>query len=127
VRAEGAGDPAGRLAERVVEQELEIERLLSEAGGEAASVIAQANAERWARHMGERGDAALYQSQLLAYRANPPYFRAQAYLRRLYGALDGRRVYVLPADASLTAEIDLKHDRQSASFLQDDFVPSSRE
>lgn len=127
VRAEGAGDPDGRLAERVVEQELEIERLLSEAGGEAASVIAQANAERWARHMGERGDAALYQSQLLAYRANPPYFRAQAYLRRLYGALDGRRVYVLPADASLTAEIDLKHDRQSASFLQDDFVPSSRE
>ncbi|MEO1007353.1 MAG: SPFH domain-containing protein [Planctomycetota bacterium] len=106
---------------RIVEKQIEIEALLADAGGEAAALIAEANAGRWERHMGERGDAALYAGQLAADRANSSYYRAQLYLQRFFDALQDRRVTIVPDAADLQLDVDVTFERQDTGFLQDDF------
>jgi regulator of protease activity HflC (stomatin/prohibitin superfamily) len=119
--------PDEDLEQAITAQELKIDALLADAGGQAASLIAVAQAQRWQRHMGQWGEAQLAVGQAAADRANRPYFRAQLYLDRLFSALDGKRVVIVPADRDLTMEVDLKHDRQSGGILQDDFSSSSGE
>lgn len=109
------------LEASIVEQDLKIEGLLSRAGGEAASMIARAQAERWERHMGQWGEAQLALGQAVSDRANSPYFRASLYLERFFGALEGKRLMLLPGGAEKSFEVDLKHDRQSGAVLQDGF------
>lgn len=110
------------LEARIVEQDLKIEGLLSRAGGEASSLIARAQAERWDRHMGQWGEAQLAMGQAASDRANSPYFRASLYLERFFGALEGKRLMVLPGGVEKSFEVDLKHDRQSGAVLQDGFT-----
>lgn len=118
-------EPDEALEEAITAQELKIDGLLSDAGGQAASLIAVAQAQRWQRHMGQWGEAQLAIGQAAADRANQPYFRAQLYLDRFFGALEGKRVIIVPGGRDLTMEVDLKHDRQSGAILQDDFSSSS--
>lgn len=109
---------------QIVAQELKIDGLLAEAGGEAASLIAIAQAERWQRHMGQWGEAQLAMGQAVSDRANSAYFRAQLYLERFFNALDGKRIMIVPGGGDITMDIDLKFDRQAGSILEDDFQPS---
>ena len=108
------------LEAAITEQELKIDSLLAAAGGQAASLIAEAQAQRWERHMGQWGEAQLAMGQAASDRANQPYFRAQLYLERFFAALEGKRITVVPADRDLTMEVDIKFDRQAAGFLQDE-------
>ncbi|MEQ9095858.1 MAG: SPFH domain-containing protein [Phycisphaerales bacterium] len=112
------------LEAEIIEQELKIDRLLAEAGGQAASLIAEAQAQRWERHMGQWGEAQLAMGQAAADRANRPYFRAQLYLDRFFNALDGKRVMIVPGRRGVSMEVDLTHDRQGGGILQDDFSSS---
>lgn len=109
------------LEAEIVEQELKIDRLLAEAGGQAASLIAEAQAQRWERHMGQWGEAQLAMGQSVADRANREYFRAQLYLERFFGALDGKRIMIVPGGRNVSIDVDLSHDRQGGAILQDDF------
>ncbi|MEO1279436.1 MAG: hypothetical protein AAFV77_10820, partial [Planctomycetota bacterium] len=108
-------------------QELTIDALLAEAGGEAASLIAMAQAERWQRHMGQWGEAQLAIGQAASDRANRPYFRAQLYLDRFFEALQGKRLTIVPGGQDVSMQVDLKHGRQSTSMLEDDFQSSGGE
>lgn len=112
------------LEAEIVEQELKIDRLLAAAGGQAASMIAEAQAERWERHMGQWGEAQLAMGQAAADRANRGYFRAQLYLDRFFAALEGKRLMIVPGRQGVSMEVDLKHDRQGGGILQDDFSTS---
>ncbi|UYV12741.1 MAG: SPFH domain-containing protein [Phycisphaera sp.] len=114
-----------QLEDSIIEQELKIDGLLADAGGQAASLIADAQAQRWERHMGQWGEAQLAMGQATADRANRPYFRAQLYLERFFSALDGKRVMIVPGGGIVSIEFDGTHDRQSGAVLQDDFSPSS--
>lgn len=116
-----------QLEDNIIEQELKIDGLLADAGGQAASLIADAQAQRWERHMGQWGEAQLAIGQAAADRANRPYFRAQLYLDRFFSALDGKRVMVVPGGGIVSIEFDGTHDRQSGAVLQDDFSSSSGE
>lgn len=109
------------LEDAIIEQELKIDGLLAEAGGQAASLIAEAQAERWERHMGQWGEAQLAVGQAAADRANPRYFRASLYLDRFFGALDGKRIIVVPGGGDISMEVDLSHSRQSGAVLEDGF------
>lgn len=113
-----------QLEAEIVAQELKIDGLLADAGGQAASLIAEAQAQRWQRHMGQWGEAQLAMGQAAADRANRPYFRAQLYLDRFFNALDGKRVMIVPGREDVAMEVDLKHDRQGGAILQDDFSSS---
>lgn len=121
LQAERGDAEDAELEEAITAQELRIDQLLAAAGGQAASLIATAQAQRWERHMGQWGEAQLAMGQAASDRANRPYFRAQLYLDRFFAALDGKRVTVVPSGRDVTMEVDLKHDRQSAGILQDDF------
>lgn len=83
------------------EKEFAVQRLLEEAGGESASRIARASAERWERHMADRGRAALYQGQLAAYRASPLYYQSSLYFKALRSGLERARVYITSPDVSV--------------------------
>jgi len=78
----------------VVEQELAIQRLLEEAGGEAGAALIAASAERWAMHMGERGKAALFAGQVAGYRAAPALYMASRYFDALLETMAESRVYL---------------------------------
>lgn len=121
LQAQRGTDVDEEFESQIVEQELKIDRLLAEAGGQAASLIAEAQAQRWERHMGQWGEAQLAMGQAAADRANRPYFRAQLYLDRFFAALDGKRVMIVPGGRDMTVDVDLSHDRQGGAILQDDF------
>ena len=120
LQSQRGDDEDDELEEAITAQELKIDQLLADAGGQAASLIAKAQAQRWERHMGQWGEAQLAMGQAASDRANRPYFRAQLYLERFFNALDGKRVTIVPSGRDVTMEVDLKHDRQSASILQDE-------
>jgi len=109
------------LEDTIVEQELKIDGLLAEAGGQAASLIAEAQAKRWERHMGQWGEAQLAIGQAAADRANPLYFRASLYLDRFFSALDGKRIIVVPGGGGMSMDVDLTHSRQSGAILEDGY------
>lgn len=80
-------------AERT-EQRLKIVALIQRAGGDAAVLLNQASAERWARHMGERARLAGYQGRLESYNAAPALYRAFTYFDVLREAMADSRVYI---------------------------------
>ncbi len=92
---------------------LEVQRMLEEAGGEAGSELLYAGAERWRRHMDERGAAVLYEGQLAAYAAAPELYRSSLYFDALKEAMQGTRLYLITGDpAKVTIRTDLQ-DRTS--------------
>jgi len=92
----------------LTEIELEIDRLLESSGGGAGARLARASADRWVRHMGERGSAALYAGRVQSYRAAPGLFMTREYLSALGDAMRRSRVYWVGADhADLNFVLDL--------------------
>lgn len=104
---------AGASAEEIIEKELNVERLLDEVGGRAANLVAEARADRWQRHMSERGRAARYQGQLAAYRAAPVVYKADLYFDAMRSMIMDARLYITSdLVPDLRIEMDL-HDRES--------------
>ena len=90
---------------RQAETEQEIERLLSEARGEAAELVHAARAYRWSRSVGEQASSDRFAGELLAYEAAPVYYRTRRFLEVLAEGLTGRRKFVItgdPGDTLLT-------------------------
>ncbi len=88
--------------------ELEVQKLLESAGGEAGELLLYASAQRWTRHMTERGRAVLLDGQQQAYLASPRLYRSQSYFEALLEAIEDARVYLTPSDLeSLHIRIDL--------------------
>lgn len=94
----------GGQAERdrqIRETEVQIEELLSKAGGEAAIAIQNARAERWSHHMLARGQAESQEGRLAAFKAAPQAYITQVYFRTLQEMMSKSRVYIL-ADSGKT-------------------------
>ncbi len=99
---------SGADADSITEAELEVQRLLERAGGEAGEAILRASAERWQRHMSERGKAVLLAGQEQAYEASPALYRSSAYFDALIDVIRNARVYLTPHDLeSLKIRMDL--------------------
>jgi modulator of FtsH protease HflK len=112
-RAEG-NDSTG-----YIEAELDVQRLLERAGGEAGELILAAGANRWIRHMSERGQASLLQGQQQAYLASPQLYRSNMYFQALKEAMENSRVYLTPADLeSLRVRLELQ-DKQVGTDVFD--------
>lgn len=106
----------------MTETELEVQRLLETAGGEAGEKLLDAGARRWTRHMNERGRAVLLDGQHQAYAAAPSLYRSRAYFDALLDAIENARVYLTPSDLeALHIRIDLM-DKEAG---QDVFDPEA--
>lgn len=85
---------AGPTAAAVADQEFKVQKLLEQAGGSAASSIAKASADRWTRHMSERGRAARYRGQLASYQAAPLIYKSSLYFDALKETMKGARLFI---------------------------------
>jgi len=109
----------GRDSTPYIEAELVVQRLLERAGGEAGELILSAGANRWVRHMSERGRASLLQGQQEAYLASPSLYRSGMYFQALLDAMRDSRVYLTPADLeSLKVRLELQ-DKQVGTDVFD--------
>jgi regulator of protease activity HflC (stomatin/prohibitin superfamily) len=96
---------SGATPEEIAEQEDLIERLLDRAGGNAASMIQAASAERWKKHMGERSRATRYEGQLRMYRAAPSVYQAGLYFDAIRDSMRNARVFITSPDVFVRAEV----------------------
>ena len=104
VRQLGSGD----LTE-LSRKQAQIERLVDEAGGEAAVRILNARSERWRTAVAERARAESFQSALDAYRKVPQYYKMRLYLEALEAMADRpKTVLSLKGGSSPTIRLDLK-------------------
>ena len=85
-------------AEQITAIEGQIDALLATARGEAAEIVHEARAYRWARAVGERTSSDRFAGELLAYRAAPIYYRTRRFLEVLAHGLMGRRKFVIAGD-----------------------------
>ncbi len=80
------------------EQELKVEELLAEAGGQAATLIAEARAARWERHMDARSVAARHAGRVALYRAAPAVYMVSQYLNAVREAARDSRLFITAFD-----------------------------
>lgn len=96
--------------ERLVEQELLVEGLIRQAGGQAATLINEAQADRWRHVMREWALALEVQGRLSAYRAAPNLYMWREILQVLETSLLKTRVYVNNTDADVTYRLNLEQE-----------------
>jgi len=107
-------DKDGNPNPAVTEQQIKIRELIEKAGGKAASLILEASADRWQRHMGERARLAAYQGQLGTFKAAPSIYKASLYLDAMRAAMEGARVFVVDSPAKVKIRGNYE-DRESMS------------
>ncbi|RMH12051.1 MAG: hypothetical protein D6695_07830 [Planctomycetota bacterium] len=113
---------SGASEEEIAAHRLEIQHDLESAGGEMGAQLIEASATRWARHMGERGQAALHEGQVASYEAAPQVYRAKKYFEALSQAMADARVYIVPERiGNITIELQ---DKDAATPI---FDPSAGE
>lgn len=99
---------SGATAEAIAEKEAEVERLLDRAGGSAAASIHEARAARWTKHMAERGRAARYRGQSVAYAAAPAIYQAGLYFDALKKSMEDARTYITSPDVVMRMQLEDK-------------------
>jgi len=100
----------------IAEQELLVQGLIQDAGGNAAKLILEASAERWQVHMGAREELANYLGVVHSYQASPAVFRATRYFDSLQEALRDSRLYIIDEAYPSKLRFDLM-DRNSATSV----------
>jgi membrane protease subunit HflK len=111
-------DESQRLADEMTQQEVEIERLLDEAGGRAAELIYEARAYRWEVALNERARAMRTASLLQAYRNAPDYFRKRMELQTLGDGLAQPRKVIIVGDEAGSKDIRINLETQTDTLNQ---------
>ncbi|HZW07316.1 MAG TPA: SPFH domain-containing protein [Phycisphaerales bacterium] len=81
--------------EAVKAQEQKVDQMVRAAGGAVGSSLATARADRWTKHMSQRGAAESYAGRLAAFQANPSLYFASTYFETLTDALKQSRLYLV--------------------------------
>jgi len=90
----------------IAEQELAIEAALADAGGEAAQMILEARADRWARHMDARAAAARNAGRTALYSAAPDVYRSILYLEALSQAAAQARLFITALEPDIRLDFE---------------------
>jgi len=104
------------LSEELTRVEAEIERLISQAGGQAAQVIAQAQAYRWEFAIRETARAERFAAELKAFEQAPRYYAAQRYLQIVSEALANRRKIILAVENPDLPQIRFNLEDNAGAF-----------
>lgn len=94
-----------------------VEALLDQAGGEAASLLAQARAERWEAHMRAKGRAARQDGQVRLFEAAPDVYRSRTYFDTLTGVLQTSRVYVMGEGVGRRIHVDMSEKAMGSDLF----------
>lgn len=109
---------SGAAEDEVVAQRLRIAELIRGAGGEAAALINKASADRWTKHMGERGRLAAYRGRLESYTAAPAIYRAAIYFDVLRDAIKGARLYICDPIPDLRVRMNMEDKGTGADIFK---------
>jgi len=101
--------------QRITRQEQKIIDLIVDAGGEAATLLAEARAQRWEKHLRARSRAESASGQIALYRAAPGPFLISRTFDALRQATAGGRVYILPSD---NVRIRINQEEQAPAFTK---------
>ena len=96
-----------QLAARITEQQVEVEKLMDQAGGEAAQQIHNARAYRWRKALAEAGRAARFNARVSAYEQAPRFYMMRHYLDTLATGLKDQRKFLMTAEKKETPTIRL--------------------
>jgi hypothetical protein len=110
-------DPAGSA--ELEAARVRVQKLIETAGGEAASTLSRASADRWNRHMTVRADATRYGGQLALWNASPRIFASSKYFDSLTKRLSDTRIFLVeePGEAGVHVRIEAQDkDRGIAAF-----------
>ncbi|MFW6062079.1 MAG: SPFH domain-containing protein, partial [Planctomycetota bacterium] len=94
--------------------------LLAQATGEAAQVIAEAKAKRWARTLSEEARALAFRRQKRAYESSPQHYMQDKYLAVLEDVLPDIKKYVMGFPRS-AAEVRLNLEEEASGMENIDF------
>lgn len=100
----------------IAELRIAIQRELERSGGKMGSQLIAASAQRWTRHMDEKGRASLYVGQVASYEASPLVYRSMKYFDALAEAMRDARVYLVP-DSNGMVEIDVQDKSAGAEMF----------
>lgn len=89
---------AGASAEELTGQQQRVMDLIASAEGEAASVLAEAQAERWRQHLGAWSESVRYAGMISSFTAAPLVHRASLYFDVLAESLANVRIYIVSGD-----------------------------
>jgi len=120
LEAINAPDGSPATAKQISDQEFKIRGLIESAKGSAASLLSKAAADRWERHMGDRGRAARYEGQLALYTASPLLYRTNLYFDAMKSAMRGSRLYVTSEEIP---DLRIDWDLQDKNLGVDVFDP----
>ena len=108
-------------------QEQVIMDLILDAGGQAASIIAGAKADRWDQHMDARAGLASSESQIAMFRAAPKPFLAQLLVQSYRRYASNSRVYLSPIELRL--ELNQEEEQAAISAFSEalEYEPGSQQ
>jgi regulator of protease activity HflC (stomatin/prohibitin superfamily) len=90
-------------------QQAKVQEMVRAAGGRVGSGLAAAQADRWSRHMAQRGAAEAYAGRLAAFHANPSLYFSQLYFDTWGQIMQDSRLYLVDDRfKDLRMDIDLK-------------------
>jgi hypothetical protein len=114
---------AAAPADKKLELQLKAEELLSRAQGEAASKLAAAKADRWAKHMSARGKAERSAGQIASFRAAPSVYIAQVYFDAMTEIFKKSRVYIVADEGNLEVRTDVMDSAASGNLFEQNRKP----
>lgn len=102
----------------ITAKQREVQDLLIQAGGSAASMIQQARADRWTKHMTQRAQAAVHSGRVAGFRAAPEVYLSQMYFDTLLESTGQARIYIIADDGKTNAIINLEDSASLGNIFQ---------
>jgi regulator of protease activity HflC (stomatin/prohibitin superfamily) len=109
--------------QQIAVQEDKIRTLIESAGGSASSALADASADRWQKHMGDRARASRYLGQVALHDASPIVYRASLYFDEIRKSVAGSRLYITSDEIPDSRVIVDLMDKQSGLDVFDPGKP----
>ncbi|MEM7627371.1 MAG: SPFH domain-containing protein [Planctomycetota bacterium] len=114
MRSDGAPEDA------VLEQQTVINRLIDQAGGEAARILADARQDRWRTALDEKAQGDRFAFELAAFNVAPDYFKSRYYLEAVaeaFAAANRRVISTVPLDDDSTVRLNLEDAGSAADIF----------
>lgn len=110
------------IEQQILDQETQINRLIDQAGGEAARILADARQERWEVALAEKAESGRFEFELAAYNIAPEYFKSRHYLDAIAEAFaqSNRRVI---STVPITDDSTIRLNLEEAGTASDLFTP----
>ena len=99
--------PSSTDPQALLEKELEIRKMIEDAGGEAGDIILAARADRWDEHMSARALSEEYQGKLAAFQAAPQIYENRMRFEAMAQAIKDLRLYIVDEAVEKRIRLDL--------------------